>query len=352
MFEQEHKVFIVKSYFRNGVINDGQWSYSIPLCMQEFRDRFPYFPADYHILLTQIQKVIRKFRETGSVSRKPGSGPPTKRTAEVIQDVEQRMQQSPRKPIRRLAQEIGLSYGACQKIVKKDLHMFPYKITAMQQLLPRDFRIRLNYCQWFLNNFNDDILDRSFFSDEGWFHLSGYLNKQNMRLWASVNPNEFIQTPLHSQKVGVWMAVSRRRIIGPIFFQGTINAARYRNNLLQPFIEQLHDDELLHGYFQQDNATAHTTRESIAYLSEFFDNRIVNFPPRSPDLTIMDYFIFPYLKNTIFKNPVHTLEELMNAITNTCNSITPRMLQSAFANMTRRVNCCIEAAGSHFEYLL
>ena len=44
---------------------------------------------------------------------------------------------------------------------------------------------------------------------------------------------------------------------GPIFFDDTVNAVRYRA-MLQVFIDQLHDDELQEGFFQHDNATAHT----------------------------------------------------------------------------------------------
>ncbi|RZB66634.1 hypothetical protein BDFB_013609, partial [Asbolus verrucosus] len=50
------------------------------------------------------------------------------------------------------------------------------------------------------------------------------------------------------------------------------------------------------------------------FLREFYDERIVDFPPRSPDLTILDYYVFPHLKNTIFKSSRHTVEELMEAI--------------------------------------
>ena len=73
-------------------------------------------------------------------------------------------------------------------------------------------------------------------------------------------------------------------------------------------MQQLNDDELRYGYFQHDGATAHTTRENIAFLLEFFDDRLISlyteveFPPRSPCLTIMDYFIFPYLKKQDFGN--------------------------------------------------
>jgi hypothetical protein len=74
----------------------------------------------------------------------------------------------------------------------------------------------------------------------------------------------FVETPLHLQKIGVWLAVSRRWIIEPIFLNPAVTAVRYRNDLLEPFLNELHDDELTEGYFQQDNATAHSARQTIA----------------------------------------------------------------------------------------
>jgi hypothetical protein len=46
--------------------------------------------------------------------------------------------------------------------------------------------------------------------------------------------------------------------------------------------------KLTNGHFQQDTATAYTTRKSIHYLEEFFSNRLISvelWPSRSPDLT-------------------------------------------------------------------
>jgi hypothetical protein len=60
-----------------------------------------------------------------------------------------------------------------------------------------------------------------------------------------------METPLHPQNVGVWLAVSRRRIIGPIFFNQTVTAARYRNDLLKPFTNKLMTINLLKGVFSK-----------------------------------------------------------------------------------------------------
>jgi hypothetical protein len=45
-------------------------------------------------------------------------------------------------------------------------------------------------------------------------------------------------------------------------FAGNINHAE----ILTPFLNELHDDELIYGYFQQDGATAHTTGATINFI--------------------------------------------------------------------------------------
>ena len=68
------------------------------------------------------------------------------------------------------------------------------------------------------------MLEKTFFLVEAWFHLSGYVSSQNSQMWSSENPHKFVEKPLYSIKVGVWCAMLRRRIIGPIFFTQTITA--------------------------------------------------------------------------------------------------------------------------------
>jgi hypothetical protein len=84
------------------------------------------------------------------------------------------------------------------------LKFFPYRVRVVHELKPADYGKRENFCKWFLNFIeNDEILDITFFTDEAWFHLSGYINSQNTRVWALENPHEFKETPLHPLKIGV-----------------------------------------------------------------------------------------------------------------------------------------------------
>jgi hypothetical protein len=69
------------------------------------------------------------FLETGSVLRKKGSRRPTKRSAENIEEVEQ-------KKLHRLTQETNLSFGTVQLILKKDLHFLLYCVYVLHEITP------------------------------------------------------------------------------------------------------------------------------------------------------------------------------------------------------------------------
>jgi len=78
---------------------------------------------------------------------------------------------------------------------------------------------------------------------------------------------------------------------------GTMTA-RYLE-IFNEFVDQLDDDELQNGYFQQDGATCHTSNESMTEIESFFDDRIISkalWPPRSPDLSLSNFFLWGAFK--------------------------------------------------------
>ncbi|GFV86489.1 hypothetical protein TNCV_2156821 [Trichonephila clavipes] len=52
-----------------------------------------------------------------------------------------------------------------------------------------------------------DFHKRILFSDEANFWLNGYVNKQNCRIWSEANPQVYVETPLHPEKLTVWCAL-------------------------------------------------------------------------------------------------------------------------------------------------
>ncbi|GFV61694.1 hypothetical protein TNCV_188521 [Trichonephila clavipes] len=43
--------------------------------------------------------------------------------------------------------------------------------------------------------------------DEAHFWLNGYVNKQNGRIWSEANPQVYVETPLHPEKLTVRCAL-------------------------------------------------------------------------------------------------------------------------------------------------
>ncbi|GFW24688.1 putative transposable element [Trichonephila clavipes] len=139
--------------------------------------------------------------------------------------------------------------------------------------------------------------------DEAHFWLNGYVNKQNCRIWSEANPQVYVETPLHTEKLTVWCALWAGGIIGPYFFKNdeghkvTVNGDRYRAMVTNFFIPKLNNHDVQELWFQQDGATCHTARATIDLLKDTFGDRLnsrfapVNWPLRSCDLAPLDYFL-------------------------------------------------------------
>ncbi|GFS83084.1 uncharacterized protein TNCV_1287021 [Trichonephila clavipes] len=95
-----------------------------------------------------------------------------------------------------------------------------------------------------------DFHKRILFSDEAHFWLNGYVNKQNCRIWSEANPQVYVETPLHPEKLTVWCVLWAGGIIGPYFFKNdeghnvTVNGDRYRAMITNFFIPELNNHDV------------------------------------------------------------------------------------------------------------
>ncbi|GFS88538.1 uncharacterized protein TNCV_1461661 [Trichonephila clavipes] len=69
-----------------------------------------------------------------------------------------------------------------------------------------DHQARRRFVEWAQNEIAvvPDFHKRILFSDEAHFWLNGYVNKQNFRIWNEANPQVYVETPLHPEKLTVW----------------------------------------------------------------------------------------------------------------------------------------------------
>jgi hypothetical protein len=115
-------------------------------------------------------------------------------------------------------EEIGVSTSSARTATKL-LKLRPYKTTVSHALQLRVPASRVRFCTWFLQSVVGGEIDPQLtsFSDEAWFHLQEYINTQNNGYWISKNPHLTREAPLYPVKVGVWCAVSVRRVVAPVF---------------------------------------------------------------------------------------------------------------------------------------
>ena len=65
-------------------------------------------------------------------------------------------------------------------------------------------------------------MDSLLFTDDASSHLSGNIISQYSRTHSAENPHALHDNSLLLSEIGVWCAVSRRRIVGPFFSEETI----------------------------------------------------------------------------------------------------------------------------------
>ncbi|GFV90830.1 transposable element Tc3 transposase [Trichonephila clavipes] len=161
---------------------------------------------------------------------------------------------------------------------------------------------------------------------------------------CEANPQVYVETPLHPEK-----------LFGALFglvesFKNdegqhvTVNGDQYRAMITNFFIPELNNHDVQELWFQQDSATCHTARATIHLLKDTFGNRLisrfgpVNRPPRSCDLTPLDYFLWGYVKSLVYVDKPQTLDYLEDNIRRVIADIRPQMLGKVIENWTSRLD--------------
>lgn len=315
-----------------------------------------------------VSKIISKFRETGSVRDKPKSGRP-KICDETKLNVLLSYQDNPHSSSRQVGLNQNIGYKSVQNILHKEKY-HPYKICLVHELNEDDFDRRLQFCENMQNICNDDgnFARNILFTDEASFCLNGTVNRHNCRYWSTENPHWMQEAHTqHPQKLNVWAGILRNRILGPFFFEDTLNGEGYLDFLeyqLVPALATLYpdyDDQDTPErtiWLQQDGAPPHYARPVRDYLNEVFQHRWIGrrgeieWPARSPDLTPLDFFLWGYLKERVYKNKPLDLETLKVKIRNEIRQIPEQVIENVQNEFVLRLGYCQVVNGQQFEHLI
>ncbi|KAK7112966.1 hypothetical protein V1264_012336 [Littorina saxatilis] len=146
---KEQKVFCVTTYLETKSFKTVQAKYRRKFHINNYPQK------------SQIYRWVHKFKATGSVNNinkkaeTPKSGRKlTVRSPDSVNAVRDSVGRSPKKSIRRRSQELGISRSSVQRILIKDLHLYPYRIQIKHKLITQNIRaIRKEECVKVIDNF-------------------------------------------------------------------------------------------------------------------------------------------------------------------------------------------------------
>ena len=75
-------------------------------------------------------------------------------------------------------------------------------------------------------------------------------------------------------------------------------------------------------------------------------------PAKSPDLNVLDFYLWGATKQKVYRSKPQTLQHLRDNIRREIEAITEGEIHRVFKNLKRRVDLCIQESGAHFQQLL
>ena len=103
--------------------------------------------------------------------------------------------------------------------------------------------------------------------------------------------------------------------------------------------------------WQQDLAPAHKSKETQAWLQkECYDFvPFSHWPPSSPDLNPLDYFVWLYVENITNMTSHNTKASLIAAIRRVLTELLPALVEKACSQFRIRIKAVFEAEGGYIE---
>lgn len=229
----------------------------------------------------------------------------------TVESVLEEVARDPSVSVRTIERRIGIPKSRAHRILQQE-GFHPYHIQKVQQLKPADYPRGVAFCQEMLQRqANDDFFFKTIlWTDESHFKRCGIFNIHNYHSWNIENPHLPRESNFQEQfSVNLWSGILNGQLISPFELPDRLNGEAYLNFLRNNLDGLLEDMDLLtirHMIFQNDGAPCHFARIVREHLDERFRGRWIGrggpiaWPPRSPDLNPVDFFVWGYYKELVY----------------------------------------------------
>ena len=264
---------------------------------------------------------------------------------------------------RKLSPTIVLSSTSINKMLQDKSKT--YVARRFQLLNDDDIDRRLEFCETWQKRLLEDPMfhQKIVWSNEAKFHINGSVNTHNCTFVSEENPNNPNEYTANAPGINVWGAVWNEEIVGPVFFETAVTSEEYLELLskyVYPYIvTQLSAHDLI---FQQDGTRPYFTEEVRADLNTHLPKKWIGrrgpieWPPKSQDLSPMNFFVWGYLKNQVYNKKVYVkklrnVDDLKIRIQEefTAIRVNKELIKRVTESVNERVAECINANGDSFE---
>ena len=306
--------------------------------------------ATFGVHQSTICRWTGEFRETGDVKDRPRSGRP--RVTTPVEDRyirllalrDQRM--SSRVIQTRLAGRHGRRFS--DQTIRNRLHtnhLRARKPAKKPALTALHRTARLRWCRqhrpWYLNMWR-----RVMFSDESRFCLRKVDCK--VRVWR--RPGErFADCCIERVSVMIWVGISLAGKTQLVFINGTLNAQRYRDEIMDPVVITYVQNLGAGSILQDDNVRPHTAMIVQHHLQQRGTQRML-WPACSPDLNPIEQ-LWDQLGRAVRTRPtIATMHDLRQIVVEEWNAIPQQRVQRLISSMRRRCEAVVAAFGGSTRY--
>lgn len=324
-----------------------------------FGRRYPESPVPRQNLIMRMVQNLRDYGQFTVPMHAQARGRPRFHPDRLYRNIRLFFNRNPQASTRAAARLFHVSQRYVWQLLNAS-GQHPYHFQPVQDLMLADYGGRRAICRWLLENLHTNIL----WTDEATFTRIGLFNVHNEHWWSGRNPHVTRRDAYQVRfSLNVWAGILNDALIGPYFIQGRLNGQNYLQfliNVVPDLLREVPEEYLINLHYQHDGAPAHFHREVRAHLDREHPGRWIGrngpilWPPRSPDLTPLDFYLWGDIKRRVYEQPSETVAELRQKIERAFEAVKADVfvLRRVKNNLRRRANLCLEVQGEHFEHLL